>query len=772
MILFILYLIVIAIPIIIIWSKSYKNSHKIDELKWELKNLRKQISSFQHSKIEIKKEIPPEREMISIPTQIIQKTELEHPVSIGKELFSDASTKHQNTTNIKTKFISEKKSLTKDEWEVFVGGKVLNRIGSIALVIGLGYFLKYAFDNDMISETIRVLIGILIGIILLAGGIRFYQKDLKIFSQGLAGSGISILYLSIYASFNYYHLVSQPLAFGFMAIITIITFIQAFYYDSLAVSLLGWIGGFLTPFLLSSGETNEIGLFAYIILLDIGLLIVVLKKDAWVILETLTIAGTYLIFYLWYDEYYTPEKLVVTLFFLSAFWLLFFLLNMFHVFKSIKTYIELRQIISSINVSFYYLGLYLMIDNLYHEWMGVTTIALSLIYFSAFFLVKRRQQLLIYQQIFSLITAIILFTISILIQFEKFTIVILWALEALIILWLGTKSKIRILWATGIVLTLFTIIALLIIPDAFIYTPIKEFTPIFNIRTLSYISIAILFGIGAYLFSKYDIDNSRKYQRAFNYALCAILFVFFTVEMSDYIQKLQLIEKYGKDQIRFLKLLNWSIVWTVLSLFFVLFGYMKNLLEIIISGLFVLGLGVLLSIIKGITYVPIEQFSLVFNYRAFVLTSVIASLTIHLLLLRKYQNLYEWLNDIYKIFQVGIIVVVLSLITGEIRDYYEKAILFLDIDSSEYLSKINLQQMILSSSWLLVSMILIIIGLWRRTQRIRIIAIVIFGVAILKIFLYDLSFLDTLYRIFSFIGLGIILLIASYLYQKYKKTIF
>jgi len=111
------------------------------------------------------------------------------------------------------------------------------------------------------------------------------------------------------------------------------------------------------------------------------------------------------------------------------------------------------------------------------------------------------------------------------------------------------------------------------------------------------------------------------------------------------------------------------------------------------------------------------------------------------------------------------------LITGEIRDYYEKAILFLDIDSSEYLSKINLQQMILSSSWLLVSMILIIIGIWKRDQIIRITAIIIFGIAILKIFLYDLSFLDTLYRIFSFIGLGIILLIASYLYQKYKKLI-
>ena len=765
----IFYLIIIAIPIIIIWNKSYKNSNKIDELKWELKALRKEISSSQRSKTEIKKEIPPEKKTISIPT--IPITETKPPVSLGEELFSDNSIKQESTTESKTELIVEKKSLTKNEWEVFVGGKVLNRIGSIALVIGLGYFLKYAFDNDLISETIRVLIGVSIGILLIAGGVRFYQKDLKIFSQGLAGAGISILYLSIYASFNYYHLVPQPLAFGFMAIVTIITFIQAFYYDSLAVSLLGWAGGFLTPFLLSTGQANEVGLFTYIILLDIGLLIVVLKKDTWVILEALTVAGTYLIFYAWYDEYYTSEKLAITLFFLSAFWLLFFLLNMSHVIKSIKTYIELRQIVSSINVAFYYLGLYLMIDNLYHEWMGFITVILSVIYFSTFFLLYRKQNIVSYQQIFSLLTAIILFTISILIQFEKFVIVIFWAIEALILLWLGIKSKINMLWITGLAITLITIIALLTIPDAFIYTPIKEFTPIFNIRSLSYISIAILFGTSSYLFSKSDISNSGQYLRTFNYAVCVILFVFVTVEISDYLQKLQLVEEFGDDQVRFLKLLSWSIGWTVLSILFILFGYMKNIFEIIISGLFALGLGVLLSIIKGITYVPIEQFSLLFNYRAFVLASIVASLTIHLLLLRKNQDLYEWLNDISKIFQVGIIIVVLSLITGEIRDYYEKAILFLDIDSSEYLSKINLQQMILSSSWLLVSMILIILGIWKRDQIIRITAIIIFGVAILKIFLYDLSFLDTLYRIFSFIGLGIILLIASYLYQKYKKII-
>ena len=99
-------------------------------------------------------------------------------------------------------------------------------------------------------------------------------------------------------------------------------------------------------------------------------------------------------------------------------------------------------------------------------------------------------------------------------------------------------------------------------------------------------------------------------------------------------------------------------------------------------------------------------------------------------------------------------------------------ILQLDVDSTEYLSLTNLQQLILSSSWLVVSIILIGVGIWKRSQVIRLTSIIMFGIAVRKIFLYDLSYLETLYRIFSFIGLGIILLITSFIYQNYKHLIF
>jgi len=766
-------IILLIIPIIYVLIKSSDNSKIIKRLNRELRYLQQQINSLkQHETKQVVKP-PVVKDEISFDSLEDSQNVVKASTTQAKKVEPDISIFESSPDKYEPKQTPEKKSRTKNDWEALIGGKILNRVGALALVIGLGFFLKYAFDNDLISETIRVLIGVTIGLLLIVGGLLFHRKNFQAFSQGLAGAGISILYLSVYASFNYYQLVPQPVAFGFMAIVTILTFIQAFHYDSLAVSILGWLGGFLTPFLLSTGQANEVGLFTYILLLDIGLLIVVLKKDSWVVLEALTIAATYLIFYIWYDSFYIEAKLSISLLFLSLFWVLFFINNFVHVSKGNKTFIELRQIVSAISIAFYYLGLYLMIDKNHHDLMGLTTVILSLIYFGNFLYVKQKQQQDVSQQIFSLITSILLFTIAIYVQFEKFTIIILWALEALIILWIGIKSNIKILWSSGIALTILAILGLLTIGDTFSFSHIKEFIPIINNRALAFLSLSTLLGMGSYLFSKTDINDSTRLRMVFNSTMSGILLIFVAVEIGDYLHKLRVIEEgYSKDQIRFIKLLSWSIGWSLLSMLSIFYGYRKNLIEMIICGLLALGLGVILSVTVGISYVPIELFSPILNFRALILFGIIAILTAHFLLLKKNQNLYDWLNDLYKIFQVVIVIVVLSLITGEIRDFYEKEMLLFNRDSIDYLSTNNLQQLMLSSSWLLYSIILIGVGIWQRSQIIRITSIIIFGVATLKIFLYDLSYLETLYRIYSFIGLGLILLFVSYLYQKYKKIVF
>jgi hypothetical protein len=133
--------------------------------------------------------------------------------------------------------------------------------------------------------------------------------------------------------------------------------------------------------------------------------------------------------------------------------------------------------------------------------------------------------------------------------------------------------------------------------------------------------------------------------------------------------------------------------------------------------------------------------------------------------------------------RVGVLLSVFVLITGETHDYFDQRISRIsevqnydDLDQvTRYESAVrsieDMKQLTLSGVWLLYSVVLMVLGIARRMQSLRLAAIILYGITILKIFLYDLSDLDTLYRIFSFIGLGLILLGSSYLYQRYKDMI-
>ena len=119
---------------------------------------------------------------------------------------------------------------SKEEWEALIGGKLLNRVGAVALILGVAFFLKYAFDRNWISELIRVLIGAFVGGSLLVIAARSKRRGLMIFAQGLVGAGIAILYLTVYAAFQVYELTSQPVAFVLMSGVTVLAFLQAFAY--------------------------------------------------------------------------------------------------------------------------------------------------------------------------------------------------------------------------------------------------------------------------------------------------------------------------------------------------------------------------------------------------------------------------------------------------------------------------------------------------------------------------------------------------------------
>ena len=128
-------------------------------------------------------------------------------------------------------------------------------------------------------------------------------------------------------------------------------------------------------------------------------------------------------------------------------------------------------------------------------------------------------------------------------------------------------------------------------------------------------------------------------------------------------------------------------------------------------------------------------------------------------------------KDVMNLVAIGVGVTLFAWVTVETRDVFEQKIHLLDRNSLDRTWWKNIEQLVLSGVWLAFSMMAMIIGLWKRTRGLRIAAIAVFGITILKIFIFDLSFLTTFYRMLSFLGLGIILMLVSYLYSKYKHLI-
>ena len=219
-------------------------------------------------------------------------------------------------------------------WEQFMGVKGFAWVGGLALFLGVAFFVKYSFDNNLVPPELRVAIGFLTGLGLLVGGLFLSQKNLPVLSQTLCATGVVILYAVTFACRSVYHFAFfGPLpTFLLMVLITTTAFFLAVRLNALVVAILGMLGGFLTPLLLSTGEDNPLGLFGYIAILDTGLMVVALSRR-WYFLTALAALGTALMQMGWANKFFISEhylegnKIFITLAVLLGFNVLYLAAN-------------------------------------------------------------------------------------------------------------------------------------------------------------------------------------------------------------------------------------------------------------------------------------------------------------------------------------------------------------------------------------------------------------------------------------------------------------
>jgi uncharacterized membrane protein len=265
--------------------------------------------------------------------------------------------------------------------EARVGSHWLNRVGIVAVLVGVSLFLKYAFEGKWVGPPGRISIGLLAGIAVIIWSEWFRAHKYHIFSFSLKALGLGMLYLSLWAAFQVYNLLSWTVAFIAMGTVTISTTTLALWQEAEILALFALIGGFATPLLLYTGENREVQLFAYLALLNSATLLLVGARP-WRSLLLVSLLATLILYFTWYATFYRRSELALTLGFATVFFVIFAMAPLLEGVYSPDVNGRSFAVLfaSSLNALSYFLELYLVLGRIDRTATAWCTLALGAVY--------------------------------------------------------------------------------------------------------------------------------------------------------------------------------------------------------------------------------------------------------------------------------------------------------------------------------------------------------------------------------------------------------
>lgn len=401
-----------------------------------------------------------------------------------------------------------------------IGSQWFNRIGILAVLIGMAWFLKFAIDNHWIGPLGRVLIGLVAGAGFIAWSERFRAHGYNAFSYSLKSVGSGILYLSLWAAFSLYHLIPGPVAFFAMIAVTAFNGFLSWIQDSELLAVYAIAGALGTPILVSTGENHEVALFSYILLLDLAVLILVALRP-WSRLLFGAFLGT--VFYVtgWAFTYYSSEHFARTTFFVACFFLVFaFAPRLVRIESSspeqnvgalTSAWDKLATVVLPIlNASLGFLAFYGLLDSKNATW-AQPWLAVA---FAAFYLALLRMPAgghfhaspALLPEL-HLAAAVVFLTIAIPLKASGRWITIGWLAEGAALLWVATRVRSAFLRVLAELCLALALGALLVI------NPYGIVTPIFNHRFATYLFAIVVFAFVAWLAHRSIATEPTEFDR-------------------------------------------------------------------------------------------------------------------------------------------------------------------------------------------------------------------------------------------------------------------
>jgi len=675
--------------------------------------------------------------------------------------------------------------------EKFVGENLINKIGIAILVLGIGYFVKYAIDQQWINEVGRVAIGITAGAILLGLAHRLRQTFTS-FSSVLVGGGLTILYFTIAIAFHYYSLFSQTGAFVIMVVITGFGVLLTLAYNRVELAVMTLVGGFATPFMVSTGEGNYAVLFTYILILDVGMLVLSYFKK-WTLVHLLAYLFTVLLFGSWLTNSLmnTPNPPYTgALLFASLFYGVFFVMNLLYNLKNKGrfTTADIGLLISN-TALFYASGMTVLVHIDGGRWQGLFTVALAVVNFGVAQLLYRRpgtDRTLIYL----LIGLVVTFgSLAIPVQLEGNFITMFWALEAVLLLWLSQKSGLRLMATSSILVTGLMLLSLFIDWNdlyGFAATP-----PLPVLLNKAFITSAVsILGLVAtrWLLARQETAfqfwiaelSVARYRRLLGYATIAVIYLAGALEVNY-----QAITFYGFGPNRMALIGAYNMLTALLLL---AIGFRMGKRDWLLQAA---SLSALALVLYVLLFAPAPLNSLQdyaygtetsragFGWHYVSLGAVIGILILLQKSILKLEPLparvtryWPWILGFMIVYTVSWelfnhVAFINFSDPGLVQTNNQQAVF--DSKFEAVLQQVN--KVGLPILWGICAFVFMYLGLSQRNRNYRILSLVLFGLTLAKLFLYDIRGISEGGRVAAFIILGVLLLVISFMYQRIKKLL-
>jgi len=677
--------------------------------------------------------------------------------------------------------------------EKFIGENLINKIGIAILVLGIGYFVKFAIDKDWINEIGRVFIGILAGGLLIGVAHRL-RKTLPAFSSVLVGGGLAVLYFTIAIAFHEYQIFPQTAAFLIMVVITGFSILLSVSYNRVELAVLAIIGGFTTPFMLSTGEGNYLVLFMYILILNVGMLVLAYLKG-WKIINWIAYGFTVILYGGWLATRVAGTlnpPYLGALVFGTLFYFIFFLMNIINNLKEKARFAPSDITILLSNTFFYYAsGMFLLMQIQKGLYQGLFTVALAAFNCFFAFLLYRQQQAdrnLIYLLIGLVVTFI---SLAIPVQLEGNYITLFWALEAVLLLWLAQKSGLQLIGFSSVIVTGLMIISLLLDWQAIYFnTNIDGAMQImlnkgFVTSIVALVSLAATYKLlpkqpDSWHFRYIRLDVGF-YRQLIGFILVVLLYFALALELHYHLS------------IRVASALNRTIISGTYNLAFLvclIFGMrlqLKPRILLWVTSLGILGVFAYMVLFSPTVLELLRSYFLIgqaeFIGFFFHYLNLILVLVLIYFINRNLAVFNQYYPALPTILRWGFGIAVVFIASSELLFH----VLYFNFSGQEVssLPRNNAAEAATQFSnliqqtnkvgfpilWGLCAFAFMFMGLQQKNKSLRIMALALFTITLVKLFTYDIRGISEGGKIAAFISLGVLLLVISFMYQNIKRII-